>query len=122
MAQDAQTVLGGRQFPVVVCPALPASVRVETKKKSRVGKGTSEQTDFSKNWHSPDDVSGVVPGPLAASPHNKVPLSLRLARLPADGRGKKVGNYRRWLPALDTTRLHRSSLGTWGFLVHGRES
>lgn len=71
MAQDAQTVLGGRQFPVVVCSTLPAFCFAwRPKKKSRVGKGTSEQTDFSKKWHSPDDVSGVVPGPLAASPHN----------------------------------------------------
>lgn len=98
-------VLGGRQFPGVFS-RWSCLIRVETKKKS--GRKRDQRTDgfLQKVAFPRRRQRGCALGP--------VPWLLSPARLPADGRPKKVGNSRRWLPPSTRRACIGASSGQWG--------
>lgn len=117
MAQDAQIVLGGRQFPVVVIACLCSR---GDEKKVGSEKGPANRRISPKIGIPQTTSAGLCLGPWRC-PRTTVPLSLDSHDSQPTGEGKS-GQLSPTVAALDMTRLHRSSLGTGGFLVHGRES
>lgn len=106
---------GRKTIPAILCmySTLSSLASRGEKKKSRVGKGTSEQTRriSPRNGIPQTTSAGLCLGPLAKSPHND-----RGTRTTPSRRAmEKVGNSRRWLPPSIRPRLHRSGRGQpWG--------
>lgn len=107
-----KTVLGGRQFPVVLSP-WSCLIRVETKKKVGSEKGPANRRISPKSGIPQTTSAGLCLGssPLASSPPH---TNAYCRTTPSRRATKKSGQFSPMVAALDPTRLHRSELRTLG--------